>query len=160
MGQLYGGKICAALDRQHPRDLFDVKYLLDNEGFNNEIKEGLLLNLLSSARPINELLNPNFKDQRLAMENQFTGMNEEPFSYEEFEKVREDLVKTIQKSLTDQDKKFLLSVKNLTPDWSIYNFEHFPSVAWKLHNLENLKDTNPEKYYKQYEELKKKLESF
>ena len=25
IGQLYGGKICAALDRQHPRDLFDVK---------------------------------------------------------------------------------------------------------------------------------------
>ncbi|TKB05558.1 nucleotidyl transferase AbiEii/AbiGii toxin family protein [Desulforhopalus sp. IMCC35007] len=24
---LYGGKICAALDRQHPRDLFDIKYL-------------------------------------------------------------------------------------------------------------------------------------
>lgn len=24
-GQLYGGKICAALDRQHPRDIFDVK---------------------------------------------------------------------------------------------------------------------------------------
>ncbi len=31
-GQLYGGKICAALDRQHPRDVFDVKYLLENEG--------------------------------------------------------------------------------------------------------------------------------
>lgn len=27
LGQLFGGKICAALDRQHPRDLFDVKYL-------------------------------------------------------------------------------------------------------------------------------------
>ena len=32
-GQLYGSKICAALDRQHPRDLFDVKLLLENEGF-------------------------------------------------------------------------------------------------------------------------------
>ena len=31
-GELYGGKICAALDRQHPRDLFDVHYLLDDEG--------------------------------------------------------------------------------------------------------------------------------
>lgn len=39
VGQLYGGKICAALDRQHPRDLFDVKYLLDNEGFTDEIKK-------------------------------------------------------------------------------------------------------------------------
>ncbi len=32
LGQLYGGKICAALDRQHPRDLFDVHYMLENEG--------------------------------------------------------------------------------------------------------------------------------
>jgi predicted nucleotidyltransferase component of viral defense system len=30
INQLYGGKICAALDRQHPRDLFDIKYLLAN----------------------------------------------------------------------------------------------------------------------------------
>lgn len=32
LGQLYGGKICAALDRQHPRDLFDVHYMLEHEG--------------------------------------------------------------------------------------------------------------------------------
>jgi predicted nucleotidyltransferase component of viral defense system len=158
LGQLYGGKICAALDRQHPRDLFDVKYLLENEGFTDEIKEGFLLNLLSSARPMNELLTPNFQDQKLAMENQFTGMSEEPFTYEEYEKVRRQLVSTIHKSLNDQDKKFLLSVKNLTPDWSIYDFERFPSVAWKLHNLKNLKDSNPEKHEKQYQDLKKKLE--
>ena len=38
-GQLYGGKICAALDRQHPRDLFDVKYLLNSEGYTEKVKE-------------------------------------------------------------------------------------------------------------------------
>ena len=38
MAQLYGGKICAALDRQHPRDLFDVKFLLEDDGFSDEIK--------------------------------------------------------------------------------------------------------------------------
>ena len=27
LSQLYGGKICASLDRQHPRDLFDVKMM-------------------------------------------------------------------------------------------------------------------------------------
>ena len=32
VADLYGGKICAALDRQHPRDLFDIKLLLDHEG--------------------------------------------------------------------------------------------------------------------------------
>lgn len=159
LGQLYGGKICAALDRQHPRDLFDVKYLLNNEGFTDEIKEGFLLNLLSSARPMNELLTPNFQDQKLAMENQFTGMSEEPFTYEEYEQVRIELVSTIHKNLTELDKKFLLSVKNLTPDWSIYDFERFPSVAWKLQNLQKLKDTNLKKHQLQFEDLKEKLDS-
>jgi len=32
LADLYAGKLCAALDRQHPRDLFDVRLLLDNEG--------------------------------------------------------------------------------------------------------------------------------
>ena len=72
LSQLYGGKICAALDRQHPRDLFDVKYLLQNEGFTEDIKKGFLLSILSSNRPINELLQPNLQDQRTAFENQFT----------------------------------------------------------------------------------------
>jgi len=65
LGQLYGGKLCAALDRQHPRDLFDVKLLLENEGFNQEIKEGLIYGLLSGGRPTHEMLAPNLIDQRL-----------------------------------------------------------------------------------------------
>lgn len=40
--ELFGGKICAALDRQHPRDLFDVYHLLKNERFTYEIKLGLI----------------------------------------------------------------------------------------------------------------------
>jgi predicted nucleotidyltransferase component of viral defense system len=160
IGQLYGGKICAALDRQHPRDLFDIKYLLENEGFTNEIREGLLLCLLSSDRPINELICPNFQDQHSALDNQFAGMSEEAFSYEEYEAVRTKLIKTVHENLTKEDKEFLLSFKNVTPDWSIYNFEKFPAVAWKLQNLKKLKESNPYKHAKQYEDLKQKLESF
>lgn len=160
VGQLYGGKICAALDRQHPRDLFDVKYLLENEGFTKEIKEGFLLCLLSSDRPINEVISPNFQDQQQAMENQFTGMSEEAFSYKEYEAVRKNLVTIIHESLTKEDKEFLLSVKNVTPDWSVHNFEKFPAVAWKLQNLQKLKESNPDKHAKQLDDLKQKLESF
>lgn len=157
MGQLFGGKIVAALDRQHPRDLFDVKYLLEREGFNQEIKEGFLLCLLCSDRPINEVITPNFQNQQSALSNQFSGMTDVDFSYTEFENVREKLVTTIRQNLTDRDKEFLLSVKNATPDWSIYNFQRFPSLNWKLQNLQKLKDKNPEKHKEQYETLKKKL---
>lgn len=157
IGQLYGGKICAALDRQHPRDLFDVKHLLENEGFSDDVRQGFLFCLLGSDRPINEVIAPNFQDHRKAMENQFTGMSAEEFSYEDFETTREKLVKVVHAGLTDQDKAFLLSVKNVTPDWSIYDFERFPAVQWKLQNLQKLKTNNPEKHRQQYEALKEKL---
>ncbi len=158
-GLLYGGKICAALDRQHPRDLFDVKYLLENEGFNDEVKEGFLFYLLGSDRPINEVLRPNFLDQRSALTNQFDGMTAEPFTYEEYEQTREKLVKTIHERLTIEDKEFLLAFKNLTPDWSRLNFADFPSIKWKLQNLQKLKESNPEKHSELYEALKRKLHS-
>jgi predicted nucleotidyltransferase component of viral defense system len=155
MGQLYGGKICAALDRQHPRDLFDVKFLLDNEGFTDDIKTGFLLCLLCSNRPIVEMLNPNRIDQRAAMENQFEGMSKEPFTYENFEETREKLITVINTTLNDSDKKFLLSFESTAPNWNIYDFEKFPSVQWKLQNLIKLKSKNPKKH----QEFLKKLQS-
>jgi predicted nucleotidyltransferase component of viral defense system len=53
---LYGGKICAALDRQHPRDLFDIKMLFDNEGITDKIRTAFIVYLISHNRPMNELL--------------------------------------------------------------------------------------------------------
>lgn len=146
IAQLYGGKICAALDRQHPRDMFDVKYLLENEGFTEDIKIGFLLLLLCSSRPIHEILNPNLKNQEEAMVNQFVGMSYEPFTYNDFEKTRTVLIKTIQNNLTKIDKDFLLAFNRLEPDWSNYNFEKFPAVQWKLMNLAKLKEQNTIKF--------------
>lgn len=157
LGQLYGGKICAALDRQHPRDLFDIKYMLAGQGFTDDIKTGFLLCLLASDRPIHEVIRPNLQDQRQAMTNQFEGMSEDLFSYDDYESIRLQLIETIHARLTEVDKKFLLSVKNLEPDWSLYNFERFPAVQWKLQNLRKLKDSNPDKHREQYEALKDRL---
>lgn len=157
VGQLFGGKIVAALDRQHPRDLFDVKYLLDGEGFTDEVKEGFLLCLLCSDRPINEVIRPNFQDQRSVHVNQFAGMTDEAFSYEDFEATRVKLVETINTALNEKDKAFLLSVKDVNPDWSIYDFQRFPSIHWKLQNLQKLKTNNPGKHKDQFERLKEKL---
>ena len=156
-GQLYGGKICAALDRQHPRDLFDVKYLLDKEGFTEAIKTGFLLSLVSHDRPIHEVIKPNLLDQRQIMVNHFEGMSVEEFTYEEFEHTRDSLIKVISTGLTDDDKAFLLSIKNVDPDWSIYNFEKFPAVRWKLHNLSKLKSANPVKHKEQLALLQDRL---
>lgn len=156
-GQLYGGKIVAALDRQHPRDLFDVKDLLENEGFTEEIKEGFLFTLLSSKRPIKEVLFPNLIDQEQAFANQFMGMTEKPFSYADFEQTREKLVQVVREGLTETDKTFIINFENASPDWSIYDFEKFPAIQWKLQNLLVLKESNPEKHNSNMKELKRLL---
>jgi predicted nucleotidyltransferase component of viral defense system len=155
--QLYGGKICAALDRQHPRDLFDVKLLLDNEGLTDQIKRGLIFFLLCSARPIHELIEPNLINQRIAFNQQFEGMSAINFSYDDFEATRNTLIKKIIESLNDKDKTFLLNFNSLEVDWAEYNFQDLPSVQWKLINLEKLKKGNPAKYDLQSIKLRKVL---
>lgn len=158
-GQLYGGKVCAALDRQHPRDIFDVKQLLQKQGFTKEIKKGFLFRLLSTDRSIQDVLFPNLQDQRLAMTNQFAGMSEEQFTYEEYETIRAMMVKNVHASLTHNDKLFILGFKNCIPDWSIYNFESYPSIKWKLQHLEKIKAANPIKHQELYDTLKRKLDN-
>lgn len=58
--ELYAGKLCAALDRQHPRDLYDVKALLDEDGIDTRLMDAFVVYLISGNRPIGEMLAPNF----------------------------------------------------------------------------------------------------
>jgi len=149
MAELYGGKICAALDRQHPRDLFDLKLLLENEGLTEEIKYGFLVALISHMRPINELLSPTFLDQKTSFETQFSGMSDIPFSYEEFEETRKKIIAEITSKLTIEDRVFLVSFKEADPIWEFFNVENareLPAVRWKLQNINKLKRENPQKH--------------
>ena len=131
----------------------DVRLLLDNEGFTDEIKQGFLLGLVSSNRPTHELLNPNLIDQKMAYESQFEGMSSVDFSYSDFEVTRHKLIQIVKDGLTDDDKKFLLSLNRLLPDWSIYDYQRFPAVKWKLLNLEKFKRENSQAYDRQLDDL-------
>lgn len=155
---LFGGKICAALDRQHPRDLFDVKYLLQTNGFTDELKKGFLFYLISSNRPIVEMLFPHLSDQKLALENQFIGMTNVPFNYKEFEQARLELIDRIHTMLTQSDKVFLCDLENGVLNSDLYDFSSFPAVQWKLLNIVKLKKQNPEKHAKLLNLLKKNFE--
>lgn len=143
--QLYGGKIAAALSRQHPRDLFDVKYM---DLPLSDCREGLIFCLLGSDRPIHESLAPSLIDQREAMANQFDGMTNIAFTYEEFELTRTKLIEDVKALITETDRKFLVSFESGQPEWDGYEFEYFrnyPSVQWKLLNLQKLAKQNPRK---------------
>ena len=151
---LYGGKIAAALSRQHPRDLFDVKYM---DMPLADIREGLIFCLLGSDRPIHESFAPKLINQRLAIVNQFEGMTDIPFSYEDFEQTRAKLITDVRSLMTDADKQFLLSFEAGEPMWEGYEFEYFknyPSVKWKLLNLAKLKKTNPAKLQSEVDRLR------
>ena len=77
---LMGGKLCAALDRQHPRDLFDIKQLISRSGITEEISIAFTGYLVSHSRPMHELLNPNFQDISEVFNNEFEGMTDESCS--------------------------------------------------------------------------------
>ena len=155
MTLLYGGKIAAALSRQHPRDLFDVKYM---EFPFERTREGLLFCLLGSDRPLHESFAPNLIDQRDALANQFDGMTDVAFTYEEFEKARAKLIADVNALMTPSDKAFLVSFELGEPDWESFDFPYFkdyPSVQWKFKNILRLRKQNPGKLAAEAEKLKK-----
>ena len=149
LAELYGGKICAAIDRQHPRDIFDVKLLFENEGFNDDIWNGFKIGLISHYKPINELLNPILKDQSAAFDNQFAGMASIEFSYDNYIHTRQILIDIINKRLTNNDKKFLLSFEKGKPQWDLFPYtgiRDLPAIKWKQINILRLKKGNIDKY--------------
>ena len=147
--ELYGGKICAALDRQHPRDLFDVYLLFQESGYNEDVKNGFIQALVSHMRTMNEVLGPHLLDQRSAFERQFQGMTDTAFTYEDFEATRENLINIVNSSLSEKDRSFLLTFKRGNPDWDLFpvaGLKEMPAVQWKLMNIQNLKRSNPDKH--------------
>jgi len=146
--QLWGGKIIAALDRQHPRDLFDIRYLLNTKGYTDEIHTGFLFSLLGSKRPFHEILNPSRVDQSVVFASQFSGMTNQPFLYEEFESVRENLIRTVKEKLTLPEKEFLMSYAKGEPVWNNFNYSMFPGIKWKLFNIDVFKKNQKAKFFK------------
>jgi predicted nucleotidyltransferase component of viral defense system len=138
---LYAGKICAALDRQHPRDLFDIKLLLDNEGISRALFQTFLVYLISHNRPVAELLAPRRLDIGQAFHDEFSTMSRQPVSLETLLDVREKLIGNIGAMMEDTDKQFLLSFKAKRPDWSLLglsDIQDLPAVKWKLLNLNRM----------------------
>lgn len=158
--ELFGGKVCAALDRQHPRDLFDIYQLFNNGGITKEIKEGFIASLLSHNKSINEMLRPNLQDQKLAFSNQFEGMTIAPFTYADYETSRNRLIKEINRLLTKNDKELLFSFKSGNPDWSLSQTEqlqNLPAIKWKLHNIQKFREQDPGQHATMLQKLEKAL---
>ena len=151
---LYAGKICAALDRQHPRDLFDVHLLLKSEGLNPEIRKAFIVYLISHPRPMVEILSPQRKDIRDIFEKEFKGMIAENIIFEALEITRNDLIAILRQDLAPDERRFILSVKQGQPRWDLLNLEgikDLPAVKWKLLNIARM---DPSKHQKAVRKLR------
>ncbi|WP_407114180.1 nucleotidyl transferase AbiEii/AbiGii toxin family protein [Bradyrhizobium sp. LMG 9283] len=138
---LYAGKIVAALDRQHPRDLFDVRDLLANEGITDEIRKAFIVYLLSHDRPMSEVLASSQKDIGDEFLHGFEGMTDKPVSKDELIAARKKLVNEIVGKMPDGHRKLLVSFERGQPDWDLLGVPgaaNLPAVKWRQQNLDKL----------------------
>ena len=156
LADVYGGKLCAALDRQHPRDLFDVRLLFANEGLTAQIRRAFVIYLASHDRPMHELLDPQFKDITKAYTDEFAGMaSEEDIDLEALCETREQLVQQLRQGLDADEKRFLLSIKRGEPEWDALGFPHLrelPALQWKLKNIKQMDEAKRCRALKKLEE--------
>jgi len=153
---VYGGKLVAAMDRQHPRDLYDVLQLFDHEGITPAIRRAFVIYLASHNRPVHEVLFAAPRDIAHEFERGFKGMTEEPVDLDLLLAARKRMMRELQRGLDFDERKFLMTLVTNEPDWSLLAIPHaqeLPGVLWKLHNLSQLQKANPVKFAAQADML-------
>lgn len=160
--ELYGSKLVAALDRQHPRDLFDVKLMLDTGyRWGEEMLDCFVVYLVGHNRPMHEVLFPTMKPLDAIFENEFDGMTGAPVELSALEAVRGRLLHELPRALLPRHREFLLSMARAAPNWALMPYPHLeqlPALQWKLVNLEKLRK-NGKRFAQQHDELAARLDA-
>ena len=154
--ELYGSKLVAAMDRQHPRDLFDAMQMLEQDGLSDATLECFVTYLAGHNRPIHEVLFGNDKDISLEYRDNFVGMTTEEVTLEQLLAVRKRLRTEIPQRLTANQKAFLVGLSQAVPDWSLLACsyaEGLPALRWKLANLETFRSKRPDDFHRQAAQL-------
>ena len=156
--ELYASKFVAALDRQHPRDLFDVWLLYENGGLTSVMVDCFVVYLAGHNRPSHEVLGGNDLDLRQIYEDQFIGMTEaEPPSLAVLLETRRRLRNDLMGKLTGRHRDFLVSLADASPDWTLLpnpEVQTLPALRWKLENLTRFKAKQAQKSASQVAALK------
>ena len=157
---VYGGKLVAALDRQHPRDLFDVMELFKHEGITPGIRRAFVVYLASHNRPVHEVLFPELRDIQMDYERNFIGMTSQPTELAELLETRDRMINELHAGLDADERRFLLSLVRAQPEWELLGIPHvseLPAVRWKLQNLSRLQRERAEQFELQYTALAGRL---
>jgi len=158
LAELYGSKLVAAMDRQHPRDFFDVHGMFRRFGLTPETVECFVGYLAGHNRPVHEVLYSRDIDMARPFENEFAGMERELVTLDELEETRKRLRRELVSALTADHKRFLLGVVAAAPPWEAMICRHLaelPAIQWKQQNLARLKKANPAKFQAQADELRR-----
>ncbi|MCY4196657.1 MAG: nucleotidyl transferase AbiEii/AbiGii toxin family protein [Rhodobacteraceae bacterium] len=154
--ELYASKLVAALDRQHPRDLFDVWQLNESDGISDDMVECFVVYLAGHNRPTHEVLFGNDKDIAGEYERAFVGMTEVDCSLETLLEARTRLRRELPRRLSAQHKQFLSGLTRAQPDWSLLQCQYaaqLPALRWKLRNLETFRKRRPDDFAAQADAL-------
>ena len=136
---LYAGKIMAALDRQHPRDLFDVHQLFENEGITDDLRTAMIVYLISHDHSPHSLLDPVLRDIAQDFEQNFVGMTGDEVTLDCLIATRDRLIKDVTDNLPEDHKTFLRSFYSRKPNWALLDLEsvqNLPAVKWRELNLD------------------------
>jgi hypothetical protein len=150
--ELYGSKLVAAMDRQHPRDIFDVLKMIEKFGWQPSFVDCFVAYLAGHNRPIHEVLFPKKLPLEPAFTNEFSGMTRD--------EVALSLLEQTQERLSASHRDFLLSLANAEPTWERMPFtdlQHLPALQWKLLNLRKLQARDPQRFSAQHDELAAKF---
>lgn len=156
----YGGKLVAAMDRQHPRDPFDVWRMHQAGGITDGAVECFVAYLAGHNRPMHEVLRPRRKDPAVEYSRGFAGMTAEPISLETLERTRDRLFDELPRRLTAELRRFLVGLARAEPRWPLLKCPHaseLPAPRWKLRNLPALKAKQPDRFERQAEALESAL---
>ena len=149
---LYGGKLVAAMDRQHPRDLFDVLQLFVHGGITPGIRRAFVVYLASHNRPIHEVLFPVQRDISQEFERNFKGMTTGSVELVDLLAARDRMMQELQRGLDVAERRFLHLLAANKPDCSLLDIAHLdqlPGIRWKLRNLGLLEQNDPQKFTEQ-----------
>jgi len=158
--ELYGSKLVAAMDRQHPRDIFDVRHMLDRFGWQELFVDCFVAYLAGHNRPVHEVLFPKTKPLEPAFSNEFAGMTREEVSLDALLAAQAHLIADLPRQLTERQRSFLLSLVRAEPDWTLLPLPHLqelPALRWKLLNLAKLKKSDATRFRSQADELARRM---
>jgi len=150
--ELYGSKLVAAMDRQHPRDIFDVMHMLQRFEWTPETVDCFVAYLAGHNRPVHEVLFGPAKPLEPAFTNEFVGMTRDEVSLETLAETQARLRHELPRQLTTNHREFLLSLVRGAPNWQLMPFEQLqrlPAIRWKLQNLETLRKRNAKRFAEQ-----------